>query len=62
MKDMKFQVVNDKGSPVMETEHISCIPDYSSLSSMSKAGYKFKVDGKIINLKKIKEMTSENDN
>ncbi len=53
---MLFQVVNDKGVPVMRTEHKSCIPDDSQLSSMLKVGYKFKIDGKAASIKKVKEV------
>ena len=53
---MLFQIVNDKGVPVMRTEHASCIPDDSQLASMSKVGYKFKIDGKAASIKKIKEV------
>lgn len=53
---MKFQVMNDKGVWVMETHYASCIPNDSQLSSMSKAGYKFKIDGKAASIKKVKEV------
>ena len=53
---MLFQVVNDKGVPVMRTEHASCIPDDSQLTSMSKVGYNFKIDGKAASIKKVKEV------
>lgn len=53
---MKFQVINDKGIGVMETHFASCIPDGAQLASMSKAGYKFKIDGKAVSIKKIKEV------
>lgn len=53
---MKFQVINDKGVGVMETHHASCIPDDAQLSSMTKAGYKFKIDDKIASIKKVKEV------
>lgn len=59
---MKFQVVNDKGVAVMSTEYVSCIPDDSQLTSMSKAGYKFKIDGKALSIKKIKEFVSNASN
>lgn len=52
---MKFEVTNDKGVSVMSTEHKSCIPDDSQLFSMAKAGYKFKIDGKAVSVKKVKE-------
>lgn len=57
---MLFQIINDKGVLVMKTEHKSCIPDDYQLSSMSSAGFKFKIDGKIASIKKIKEMRNEN--
>lgn len=53
---MKFQVINDKGIGVMETHFASCMPDGAQLASMSKAGYKFKIDGKAVSIKKIKEV------
>ena len=53
---MKFQVVNRDNIPVMCTESVSCVPDEKELLSMQKAGYKFKVDGKVMTIKKIKEM------
>ena len=53
---MKFEVINDKGVSVMNTEHKSCIPDDSQLSSMIKAGYKFMIDGKAASVKKVKEV------
>lgn len=53
---MKFEVINDKGVAVMSTEYVSCIPDDGQLTSMSKAGYKFKIGGKSTSIKKIKEI------
>lgn len=53
---MTFQVINDKGVPVMRTEYESCIPDDSQLSSMSKAGYKFRIDAKAASVKRVKEV------
>ena len=59
---MKFQVINDKGVPVMGTEYVSCIPDEQQLSSMAKAGYKFKIDGKAMSIKKIKQVIQDTSN
>jgi len=56
---MKFEVFNDKGIAVMGTDYISCIPDDEQLSSMSKTGYKFKINGKAASLKKVKEFKSD---
>lgn len=50
---MKFEVVNDKGTTVMHTETKSCIPDKDELTVMSKAGYKFRIDGRNITVKKL---------
>lgn len=50
---MRFQVLNDKGVAVMGTSYLSCIPDRTQIESMAKAGYRFKLDGKIISRKKL---------
>ncbi len=55
---MKFEVVNDKGITVMRTESASCIPDEDELYIMNKEKYKFKIDGKIVSIKKIKEIVN----
>ena len=52
---MIFQVLSDKGKVMMRTEHFSCLPKDSELASLSKAGYKFKIDGKQCSLKRVKE-------
>lgn len=56
---MRFEVVNDKNKTVMRTPSLYCIPDKDILTSMSKAGYKFKLDGKTITIKKLNEMLKE---
>ncbi len=56
---MKFEVVNDRGVTVMNTSSISCIPNIDELTSMSKAGYKFKIDNKSVSIKKIKEVLKD---
>lgn len=56
---MKFQAFNDRGACVMETQYASCIPTDEQLSFMSKAGYKFKIDGKTVSAKKIKELRKD---
>lgn len=50
---MKFEVLNDKGITVMQTETKSCIPSEDELAAMSKAGYKFRIDGKNITIRKL---------
>lgn len=56
---MKFEVINDKNKTVMSTTSLSCIPNKNELNSMSKAGYKFKIDGKAITIKKLNEKLKE---
>ena len=53
---MKFEVVNDKNKTVMNTTSPSCIPDKDILMSMLNAGYKLKLDGKILSKKAINEL------
>ena len=40
----------------MNTSSIDCIPDENLLVSMSKSGYRFKIDGKIVTLKILKNL------
>ena len=56
---MKFEVINDRNKTVMHTSSPSCIPDKDILTSMSKAGYKFKLDGKTVTIKKLNEKLKE---
>lgn len=56
---MHFEVINDKGKIVMQTQFVSCIPNKECMSAMSKAGYRFKVDGKITTTKKLNDMLKE---
>ena len=59
---MKFEVINDKNKTMMSTTSPECIYDKSTLTSMSKAGYKFKIDGKIVMIKKISKIIEEMNN
>ena len=54
---MKFEIINDKNKIVMNTIHECCIPSKDILTSMLNAGYKFKLDGKILSKKAINELT-----
>ena len=56
---MKFEVINDKNIIVMNTTSIYCIPNKEMLILMSKAGYRFRLDGKIITTKKLNDMLKE---
>jgi hypothetical protein len=53
---MKFEVINDKGKTVYYTHKEKDIPNKEYLNSMSDAGYKFKIDGKVASKKKVEEL------
>lgn len=58
---MKFEVYSSDNRRMMSTESRSCVPT-DLLGALSKAGYKFKWDGKSVNIKTILqnlEMTTE---
>ena len=52
---MKFQIFGKDNKCKLVTESKACIPDINELKLMSKAGYKFRLDGKAISLSKLKE-------
>ncbi len=52
---MKFEVINDKNKVVMNTEFLSCIPEKTVLNLMSKSGYRFRLNNKIMSVKKLDE-------
>lgn len=58
---MKFEVINDKGCTVMSTLYPLCIHEDDQLSSMMKAGYRFKIDGKIVSKKKAGEVRDDDE-
>lgn len=53
---MKFEVVDDKNKTVYYTYKIKDIPIKEYINSMSNAGYKFKIDGKITSKKRIEDL------
>ena len=53
---MKFECVNRDGRTMSSTTYMSCLPTERQIESMSNVGYKFKLDGKIISKKKVKEI------
>ena len=53
---MKFEVINDKNKTMYYTYEIKDIPAKEYLDSMSNAGYKFKIDGKLVSKKKVEEL------
>lgn len=53
---MKFEVVRSSDNRVMmSTEYESCIP-YEHLDSMSQSGYYFRIDGKKVSSKFVKQL------
>ena len=52
---MKFQVFGKDNQCRFVTESKSCIPCVEELTHISKAGYKFKLDGKSVSLSRLKE-------
>ena len=55
---MKFEVINPFGKPVMTTEYKECVPDKEQINAMLKAGYKLKLNGKILNKKEVIEFVT----
>ncbi|MBS7360332.1 MAG: hypothetical protein KIG53_06990 [Oscillospiraceae bacterium] len=53
---MKFEVVNFDGETVFNTKSKRCIPQRHQIESMLKAGYKIKIDGKVVSKKKLFEI------
>ena len=58
---MRFEVINSESTTLMQTTTWLCIPDKPMLTSMAKAGYRFKLDGRIITPKKLDEKMKELD-
>ena len=56
---MEFEVINDKNRTIMSTMSKSCLPDKKLLISMSKNGYKFRLNGKMITVKKLNDKLKE---
>ncbi len=57
---MKFEVINNKNKVVNHTEYISRIPDIDTIESMIAAGYKFKIDNKILTKNQIVDFVKNN--
>ena len=56
---MRFEIINDKGTIVMNCSSIDCMPNKEQIDVMLQIGYKFKVDNRIISKKKIVEIIKE---
>lgn len=52
---MKFQIFGKDNQCRFVTESKSCIPSIKELTAISKAGFKFKLDGKVVSLVRLKE-------
>ena len=56
---MKFEVVRAiDNRPMMSTTYVSCIP-YYQLDSMASSGYYFRLDGKKVSMKVVKELETQ---
>ena len=59
---MEFEVLNDRGQVLMTTSATVCIPNKTTIEFMIKAGYKFRIDGKLVSKKKIDAVRSVGNN
>lgn len=59
---MKFEIINSNGKIVFNTMDESCLPTKGEINSMTKVGYKFKIDGKSITKKKLEEIINMEEN
>lgn len=55
-----FEVIREDGIAVMGCSSVSCIPDSKQIDDMCSAGYKFKLNGKRISPKALKEILKDN--
>lgn len=53
--DNLFQVINQAGKVVMYTDHQECLPDEVQLTELASAGYKFRLNGKVVSSTKMKD-------
>lgn len=56
---MKFEVIDNKGNTIFNTTEKICLPNKLEIESLTCAGYKFKLDGKIVSKKKLLEQIKE---
>lgn len=56
----ELKIINDRGKVVMSTKFIQCFPSKNQINSMSSNGYKFKLNGKIVNKKVLENFINEN--
>lgn len=53
---MKLEIFNESGKRVFITCEKSCFPKKSEINTMSKVGWKFKLDDKRISKKNLEEI------
>ena len=53
---MKFEIFCGDNRILFQTEQVKYIPNDTEIKAMIKNGYKFKIDGKSVNKKKIDEI------
>ena len=59
LKFEKFEILSN--NVIKEVDlNIKCIPPIATLTQMSKNGYVFRLNGKIISLKDVKKYLNEN--
>jgi hypothetical protein len=54
---MLFEIYNEKGRRLFYTSSEECLPSKEQTNSMLNAGYKFKLDGKILSKRAVSELT-----
>jgi len=57
---MKFEVIGPDGNHRIAMHEESCLPTKDEIQSMANAGFKFKLDGKVIAKSKALEMAKSN--
>ena len=53
---MLFEVYSEKGSRLFYTSNEECLPPKEQVNSMMNAGYKIKLDGKLLTKKVLNEL------
>ena len=53
---MLFEIYTEKGRRLFYTTSEECLPPKEQINSMLNAGYKFKLDGKLLTKKALNEL------
>ena len=56
---MKFEVINNQNQVIMHTEFSSCIPSKEILDAVVKAGYKIRLNGKVLSNRTLNKQLEE---